>query len=66
MLGALYFLTIIDDFSHHTWIYFLKHKSKALKKFREFCGAMITLTDQTIKSLCTDQGGEFMSHEFQP
>lgn len=34
--GSLYFLTFIDDFSRKTWIYFLKEKSDAFYKFKEF------------------------------
>ena len=34
--GSTYFMTFIDDFSHRTWVYFLKNKSKAFDKFVEF------------------------------
>ena len=30
--GSTYFMTFIDDFSHSTWVYFLKNKSKAFDK----------------------------------
>jgi hypothetical protein len=32
--GAHYMLTIIDDYSHRVWPYFLKHKSDAFKSFK--------------------------------
>jgi hypothetical protein len=34
--GSTYFMTFIDDFSHRTWVYFLKNKSEAFDKFVEF------------------------------
>ena len=34
--GSRYFSTFIDDYSRCVAIYFLKHKSEALKKFQEF------------------------------
>ena len=34
--GSTYFMIFIDDFSHRTWVYFLKSKSEAFDKFLEF------------------------------
>ena len=34
--GAWYFLTFTDDYSHYTWVYTLKHKSKVFDRFREW------------------------------
>ena len=31
--GSTYFMTFIDDFSHRTWVYFLKNKSEAFDNF---------------------------------
>jgi hypothetical protein len=31
--GCNYFLTFIDDFSRHRWVYFLKLKSEVFDKF---------------------------------
>ena len=33
--GAEYFLTLIDDFSHYTWVYVLKKKDEIFKYFQE-------------------------------
>jgi hypothetical protein len=33
---AVYFLTLTDDYSKKTWIYFLNHKSQCLEKFKQF------------------------------
>jgi hypothetical protein len=32
--GLMYYITFIDDFSHHTWIYFMKHCSEALSIYK--------------------------------
>ncbi len=34
--GSRYFATFIDDYSRCVAVYFLKHKSEVLKKFKEF------------------------------
>jgi hypothetical protein len=36
MSGCLYYVIFIDDFSHKTWIYFLKSKTETFNKFRAF------------------------------
>jgi transposase InsO family protein len=56
---------MIDNYSRHTWVYFLKQKFETLSKFQEFCASMLSLTGMKVKSLRTDRGGEFMSGEFQ-
>ena len=32
----VYYLTFVDDYSHKTWIYFLKGKDEVSNKFKEF------------------------------
>ena len=34
--GYVYNISLIDDFSGNTWIYFLKEKSEVFSKFKEF------------------------------
>jgi hypothetical protein len=34
--GYVYYVSFIDDFSHKTWIYFLKGKNEVFNKFKEF------------------------------
>ena len=36
ILGAHYFLTIVDDFSRHTWVYLMRHKSETQGLLRNF------------------------------
>jgi transposase InsO family protein len=58
------FLLFIDDFNRMVWVYFLKEKSEALKQFQSFQNLVETATGEKITTLCTDNGGEFTSSEF--
>lgn len=62
--GARYFVSFIDDFSRHTWLYFISQKSQVLSKFKNFVTLMKTSTGKSIQALRTDNGGEFTSHDF--
>ena len=62
--GKRYFLTLTDDFSRKTWVYFLTAKSEALGAFKSFQIHVEKETSHVIKGLRTDRGGEFTSHEF--
>jgi hypothetical protein len=33
--GSMYYVSFIDDFSHKTWIYFLKTKDEVFKRVQE-------------------------------
>ena len=59
-----YFVTFIDDMSRYTHVYFLKHKSEVLEKFKEFVNLTTNETGNQVKILRTDNGGEYCSHEF--
>jgi hypothetical protein len=45
-------------------VYFLKAKSEAFEKFKEFKQMAEKETGRHIKTLQTDRGGEFLSKEF--
>lgn len=62
--GARYFVTFIDDFSRKTWIYFITHKSQVLEKFKIFVQLVETTTGKLVKTLRTDNGGEYTSKDF--
>eukprot|EP00253_Pinus_taeda_P016481 PITA_16481 len=59
-----YYVLFIDDHSKRTWIYFLKTKSEVFKRFQEFRALVETQTGQKIKSLRSDNGGEYALGEF--
>ena len=54
-----YYVLFIDDHSRRTWIYFLKTKSEVLKWFQEFRALVEIQTGRKIKSLRSDNGGEY-------
>ena len=63
--GAKYFLTIIDDFSRKTFVFFLEKKSQVIKTFIEFRTLVENETGHRIKKLRSDNGLEYSSNEFE-
>ena len=63
--GSRYFATFIDDYTHCVSVYFLKHKSEVLKKYQEFESIVINENGERFAKLRTNNGGEYMSSEFQ-
>lgn len=62
--GSRYILTITDDFSRFTWIFFLKTKSETLSKFQQF-KSMVELPGKfKLQAIRSDRGGEYTSHAF--
>jgi hypothetical protein len=62
--GSLYYVIFIDDYSRKTWLYLLKTKDEVFSKFQEFKAEIENLTNKKIKTLRTDNGGEYTSKEF--
>ncbi|GJV61360.1 retrotransposon protein, putative, ty1-copia subclass [Tanacetum coccineum] len=62
--GASYFVTFTDDFSRYGYVYLLKHKYEVFKTFKVFQKEVENQLSKTIKLLCCDRGGEYMSQEF--
>ena len=62
--GSRYFLLITDDYSHMSWVYFLKFKSKTFGYFKNFKALVEKQSCLCLKTLCIDRGGEFLSNEF--
>ena len=46
-------------------IYFLKAKSEVFEKFKEFKALIENLSDKRIKTLRSDNGGDYTSKEFE-
>ena len=57
----VYYVSFIYYFSHKTWIYFLKGKNEVFSKFKEFKVLVENCTERKIKTLRSDNGGEFTS-----
>lgn len=62
--GSRYFLLFVDDYTHMSWIYFLKHKSEVFVIFKKYKALVETQSGSKIKMLRSDGGGEFTSSEF--
>ena len=62
--GYVYYASFIDDYSCKTWIYFLKKKDEVFEKFKTFKAFVENLFEKRIKTLRSDNGGEFTLGEF--
>ena len=62
--GSYYLLTFIDDYNRKAWVYFLKQKSETFARFKEFKVLAENQSDQEIKVLRSDCGGEYDSKTF--
>ena len=60
----LYFVTFIDDYSRHAWVYPLKAKSKVFMCFKQILCLAENLSGCKVGTLHSDQGGEYLSTEF--
>jgi transposase InsO family protein len=62
--GNRYFITFIDDFSRKLWVCFLKEKSTTFTVFKKFKALVENQSGNKLVTLCSDQGGEYTSKEF--
>ena len=62
--SSRYFFLIVDDYTRMSWVYFMKEKAKAFKKFVEFKALVENMSGYFIKTLCIDRGGEILSNQF--
>ena len=63
--GFRYMMIIVDDFSRYSWVYFLENKNEALNHFMQFKLMVENEYKSVIKFLRTDNGGEFLSLNYQ-
>jgi hypothetical protein len=64
MLGFKYFLTVVDDKSRFTWLYFLKLKSEASTYIKSFVSMIKTQYNIAVKCIRSDNGPEFLLKSF--
>jgi transposase InsO family protein len=62
--GASYFVTFIDDATRKVWAYLTRMKDRVFTVFRNWLAMVKNQTDWKLKSLRTDNGGEYKSNEF--
>ena len=60
-----YFMLVIDDYSRLTWVSFLKEKSEAFEKFKNFKALTDNQMGKRPKAIRSDKGGEFSSWDFK-
>jgi len=63
--GAIYFITLIDDYSRYGYGYLLSHHYEALDVFKRFVAEVETQLERRVKILRTDQGREYLSDMFK-
>ncbi|CAB3988289.1 Retrovirus-related Pol poly from transposon TNT 1-94 [Paramuricea clavata] len=62
--GSKYILTFTDDYTRYVTVYFLKNKSEVYEKFQEYVSMVENFTGLKVKTLRTDNGGEYVSNDF--
>ena len=62
--GFVYFITFIDDYSRYGYLYLMRYKLEAFERFKEFGNEVEKQVGRSLKSLRSDQGGEYLSQEF--
>ena len=63
--GRRYYFLLIDDYSRFMWVAFLREKSDVFQHFKSFKNLAESESDEKVKCLRTDRGGEFNSAEFK-
>ena len=64
-LGFRYFITLVDDFSRMTWIYFMKNRFEVFSHFSAFCAEIKIQFNVSIHILRSDNAKEYISETFQ-
>ena len=64
LLGFLFYVLFIDDFSRKIWIFFLKAKNETLGKFKEFKALVENQSSRKVHALRSNNRGEYISKEF--
>ncbi|KAL8133113.1 hypothetical protein AgCh_008540 [Apium graveolens] len=62
--GNRFFLLLVDDYNRATWVFLLKAKDKAFEAFQKFRTQVEKGSENKVKSLHTDRGGDFCPREF--
>ena len=63
--GHRWFVIFIDDCTRMTWLYQLKNKDEVFTVFQAFHAMIQTQFSTKIQILRSDNGGEFINHQFQ-
>lgn len=58
--GAVYFLTIVDDFSKAVWVYLLLDKKEVEQKVKQFCVMVERHFHKSVRTVRSDNSTEFL------
>ena len=64
--GCRYYVTFIDDFSRHTWIFPMPQKSKLFAHFLKFKSEIKRAIDKHVRCLRSDGDKEYFANAFTP
>ena len=62
--GCQYYITFIEDFSMHTWIFLIRQKGEVFKHFQTFKSELEKATDKHVRCLQSNGGKEYFSDAF--
>jgi transposase InsO family protein len=65
MGGSRYFMTLTDDHSRWSDVFSIKNKSDVLGCFKKWKAQVECQSNRRIRTLRTDNGGEYLSGEFR-
>ncbi|RVX12128.1 Retrovirus-related Pol polyprotein from transposon RE1 [Vitis vinifera] len=63
--GSRWFVTFIDDCTRMTWLCLIKTKDEVNLLFQNFHKVIETQYNAKVRVLCSDNGGEYQSSDFQ-
>ena len=64
ILGYMYYVTFIDDFSRCTWMFLMRGRSELFTILKNFCCEISTQFGKTIRTLRSDNANEYFSYPF--
>jgi transposase InsO family protein len=59
-----YILVIVDDYSHYSWVFFLKSKDEVFEHFRSLALRLNNDHPTCLKAIHSDKGTEFRNASF--
>ena len=65
VLGFSYYVIFVDDYTHFTWLFLLKHKSEVLSVFKHFKALVENQFSAKLTVLRTNNGIEYTNSAFQ-
>ena len=65
LVGSCYFITFVDDCTRKVWAYSIKNKDEAFEVFSRWLTEGENRFGHRVKTLWTDNGGEYTSKAFE-